>query len=318
MARKQIFGLLFAVLITIFVAGCVGGPFQSLFGQAGEVREAPEDIIVVQNENIVPTPPVLASDEFTVSFEVKNVDDINTVPSVNAELYDWGLCDESKITGWTKLGSKYIQNLGKMGPGQSKPLDVVLVAPSAAQLGNLPGRCPVKYKVNYYFTASTSTSVEVISATRLRALQTAGQAPTYTPTTDIGRGPIKIYMAAVSAMPARTDSTLYISIQVQNKGAGTYLAVPEKKLILKAPDSWTLQDNCGDEFIDAGTEPGYKLYKNKRTIDLVGADKKTFEIRCGFKMPSESDVPETKEYYVFSSLEYRYDLIRELSVDIKP
>lgn len=311
-------GLLLAVFSIVMIAGCVGGnPFQSLFGGPGEVREAPSDIIIAQNENVVPPSPVLAGDEFTVSFEVKNIDDINPVPDVGVGLYDWGLCDDSRLTagGWTKTGSTYVQTLGKMGPGQSKPLDLTLIAPSAKLLGNLPGRCPVKYKVTYSFTASTSTSAEAISKTRWTDLQAAGQTPTFTPTTDIGRGPIKIYMAPVGALPARTGSTLYVSIQVQNKGTGTYLRVPKGGLSFRAPESWTLADACGGDFTETGSETNYTIYANTRVIDLVGADKKTYEMRCGFTMP---DVQETKDYFLFASLPYTYDMIREIDVDVNP
>ena len=316
-------GLLLAVFSVVFIAGCVGGPFESLFGQPGEVREAAPDIIVVQNENVIPQPPITAGEEFTVSFEVKNVDDINSVSGVNLQLYDWGLCGKESLTDpWTASGAYYTQSLGRMGPGQSKPIDITLKAPSAAQLGNLPGRCPVRYKVNYDFNASTSTSAEVISDTRLRQLQTAGQTPSYTPITDIGIGPIKIYMSPVSSMPAKTESTVYVSIQVQNKGTGTYLNIAQNKLILKVPSEWTmLDDKCGKEFdtYTGKTETGYNFYSNSQShgIDLIGAEKKTFEIRCGFKMPDKTKVPETKTYYLFATLDYNYDLIREMDVDIK-
>lgn len=321
----QKLGLLFIVLSVVFIAGCVGGPFQSLFGQPGEVHEAPPDIINVQNENVVPTPPVLAGDEFTVSFEVNNVDDINSVSNVNVMLYDWGLCNATKLNQseggeWLRFAGEgsYKQALNKLGPGQTKPLTMTLAAPTREQLANLPGRCPVKYKVTYDFTASSSTSAEVISATRLRELQSAGQSPTFTPTTDIGRGPIKIYMAPISALPARSGSTLYVSIQVQNKGTGTYLNIPKGELSLKAPDTWKLTDACGGEFAnDTGPSNGYQIYTNSqlRGIDLVGTEKQTFEIRCGFEMPT---VPETKDYFLFANLPYSYDLIREIGVDIKP
>jgi len=318
----QKIGLLLAVFSVVFIAGCVGGPFESLFGQPGEVNEAPPDIVAVQNENIIPQPPITAGEDFTVSFEIKNVDDTNPVPDVNVQLYDWGLCGKDALKDpWKASGSYFTQSLGRMGPGQSKPIDMTLKAPTAAQLGNLPGRCPVRYKVNYTFNASTSTSAEVISDTRLRQLQTAGQPPSYTPITDIGIGPIKIYMSPVSAMPAKTESTVYVSIQVQNKGTGTYLKIEQNELILKVPSEWTLLDNCGNEFgaYTGKTETGYTFYSNNQTrgIDLVGADKKTFEIRCGFKMPDKTKVPETKTYYLFATLDYNYDLIREMNVDIK-
>lgn len=318
--KHQTFGLVFAVLLVMLVAGCVegGGSFWSIFGQKGQVREAPNDIITIQNENIVPQPPEIAGDEFSVTFEVKNVDDLNSVQDVTVQLFDWGLCSEEKMdTTWNKTDSSFTKDLRRMAPGQSKPVEIMLKAPTATQLANLPGRCPVKYKVNYTFTAATSTSAEVISATRLRELQTAMEIPQFTPITDIGRGPIKIYMEPVSSMPARTGSALTLAVQVQNKGTGTYSKVPEHALMLKIPNTWNLTDGCGGEF-ELAESNDYNFYNNIQDIFLVGRDKQTYEIRCSFLMPSESEVRETKDYSLFANLTYAYDLIRDLDIEVNP
>src|SRR3990170_5909812 len=78
---------LFAI---VFVSACVDLPG---FGTGGiQTTELPPDTVIVQNLNTIPNPPINANDQFSVSFEVKNQDDINEVSGVSIQLFDYGLC----------------------------------------------------------------------------------------------------------------------------------------------------------------------------------------------------------------------------------
>src|SRR3990172_4672495 len=116
--RKYLFSL-FAI---IFVSACVDLPG---FGQGNvQTTELPPDIIIVQNMNTIPNPPVNAKDQFTVSFEVKNQDDINEITNVGIQLFDYCLCSPQisafTPTDWPESGGVYSKDLGSFAPGQTE------------------------------------------------------------------------------------------------------------------------------------------------------------------------------------------------------
>jgi hypothetical protein len=197
--------LIFLVLGLVFISGCSSINIPGLSrGQTGEVTEFPPDIITISNENVIPN-PVSAEDVFTVSFEVKNIDDINEINNVKVELFDWGLCNPNIGSDWTVDQGMYIRDLGTLSPQQTEFIEWQFSAPSNDQIANLPAECPIRYKVVYDFVANTQTNMLVISSDRLAQLQRAGQNPTFTSSETIGRGPVKINIEFGTTLPIRTS-----------------------------------------------------------------------------------------------------------------
>ena len=327
-----------ALIFVLAVSGCVEGMpdvFKQMMGQKveGEVKEALADIITVQNTNIIPTPPIYADGEFTVSFEVFNQDETKEVENVGISLYDYGMCapqkDQFSPSGWTEVSGAYSYSFGSFVPQQTEFAEFKFEAPSNTQIGGMEAECPIRYKVNYDFNAISQTDIQVISEDKLKALQRAGQSPSFTPTQSIGRGPIKIYFDFGAPLPIRENSILPVFIWIEDKGSGIFGDIKEKdddQIWLKVPKDLVPDDfdGCNGKFdktpivIDETINPEYKnynVYKLASEANIPMVKKKSPQLRCSFKPTLVTD---EKTYYISANMSYSYALYEDLSVAIKP
>ena len=191
----------------VLVSGCIQGLPNIFRGQTGtQTTEFPPDIITVSSKNVIPN-PVNAQDTFTVSFEIKNIDDINDVENVDVQLFDWGLCEPDLDPNiWALSQGIYTQTFTSLAPNQTEFVEWQFSAPSNDQIANLPAKCPVRFKITYDSVANTQTDLLVISSDRLSQLQRAGETPSFTPSQVIGRGPIKIDFSFGATLPIRTST----------------------------------------------------------------------------------------------------------------
>lgn len=86
---------LLGVIAVVFVSACVQqfSGFQGLMKlYSPEVSESPTDLIAIQNFNLIPPSPISAENDFTISFELKNIDPSKEVKSVDVCVYDTGMC----------------------------------------------------------------------------------------------------------------------------------------------------------------------------------------------------------------------------------
>ncbi|MFQ6020598.1 MAG: hypothetical protein ACE5J4_01095 [Candidatus Aenigmatarchaeota archaeon] len=308
--------VLAGILAVIFISGCVDSDlFQGLIGGEGpETTELPPDIIVIQNTNIIPTPPIDAEDQFSISFEVKNQDDLKEVENVKIQLYDYGLCEPRFLE---EGETTYTEDIGTLYPGQTEFIEWEFQAPSNDQMVYLSVKCPIRYKVSYDFTTYSQIDVDVISPEELKRLQRTGETPTFTPTQTIGRGPLKIYFDFGSSMPIRASNyseknyTLPIYITVEDKGSGIYGNIPKDALSFSIPSDFVVS-KC-DKFRydeDSG------LYFNNKEIPMI--KKKTPQIRCSFITPSVDNVVVEKTYFLTANISYTYDLNQENEIKVEP
>lgn len=283
----------------------------------------PPDIVIIQTVNTIPTPPINAGDQFSLSFEVKNQDTINEVSDVNVQLFDWGLCSPQSTsftpTDWT--GSDVIyRDFGAFVPGQTEFIEWTFQAPTNDQIGRLQTTCPIRFKANYNFAASSQIDVQAISSDRLKQLQRSGETPTFTPTQTVGVGPIKITFDFGAALPIRasnyssSNSTLPVFITVEDQGQGLFGDVPAKALLLKVPDSFVLA-TCPKFSFDSN-EGGYNIYKNSQSITMI--KKKSTQLRCSFTVPREDQVVVEKTYFLSANMSYNYSLTSEVDVSVNP
>jgi len=314
--KKIVFGLILILLIS----GCTGLPnVFGLFEEGPEVKELPPDVIVVQNINVIPPPPINSDDQFSVSFEISNQEEIKEIEKVSYALLDDGLCNTTP-----ERPSDSFENFV---PGEIEFVEWTFDSPSSKDIGGLSTTCPVRFKVNYSFEAVSEIEVNVVSEDRYNQLQRSGEFTAFTPTLTMGRGPIKIYIDFGATLPIRASTSenkriLPVYITVEDKGTGLLPQIPDwdtsrrispnlnKELIIKVPEDFDLKSNdCGRRF-RCNVDQCWSI----QNITMI--NRKSPTIRCSFTVPE--DVSFEKTYFINAFLNYTYDLINEVEVGIKP
>jgi hypothetical protein len=323
--------LMLVLIAAVLVAGCTGQPPSTNQGGGTNVEAA--DVMVATNEATIPASPA-ADTDFTARFTVKNQHKANKAENVGVWIYDTGKCTITKIGGLdaTKVGGLWpglaietannvIQHTADFAAGQEELVKLDMMAPTSAQIGGLSYNCLIRYLVNYSFAAKSSMTVDVMSADRLRQVETQlGSRPTYTRTLNVGAGPIRILMEPTSAMPIEAGKKLAFEITLKNEGTGDYASVLPGQLSFQLPKEFVaiLNSNnlaCGG-FFDSGTEKdSIKNFTNHRKIDLI--EKQANPITCEFNVPTSVSVEQ--EYVITSELPYLYGYFgEEISVPITP
>ena len=244
--------------------------------------ELPQDILKIETLGVIPETPV-ANSTFTVTFLITNLDEIKEIENVKLTVYDSGMCES--IT-W---GDSFT----KIYPMSTEEIELAFKAPTNQELGNMPGRCSIKYKLAYDFNAETLTEVVVINENKLEELQKAGETVSVSPKTIMGKGPIKIRTEIKEKQPILMDTTVPIVFNIENKGTGTFAVQPGKELNIS---SGKIGMNC-----------------QEKTVSLING--KILPIACQLTTPRVVDM---KTFYIKTSLPYRYSVQGEVDVDIKP
>jgi len=248
--------------------------------------ELPQDILKIETLGVIPETPV-ANSTFTVTFLITNLDEIKEIENVKLTVYDSGMCES--IT-W---GDSFT----KIYPMSTEEIELAFKAPTNQELGNMPGRCSIKYKLAYDFNAETLTEVVVINENKLEELQKAGETVSVSPKTIMGKGPIKIRTEIKEKQPILMDTTVPIVFNIENKGTGTFevKSIDGKKEL-----------NISSGLIDPPV-------CQEKTVSLING--KILPIACQLTTPRVVDM---KTFYIKTSLPYRYSVQGEVDVDIKP
>jgi hypothetical protein len=294
-----------SIILVLAVCGCVG--LSNIFptGAKTNVKEQPQDVIVVQNLNTLPKPPINAGDQFSISYEVSNLEENRYVGYVGYTLLDPGLCvlvSGGKTVDFTTPGNPF-------APKQTEFVEWVFDSPRTDELVHINSKCPVRFKVTYTFDAISEIEVDVISDVKYEQMKQTGEFQTFTPTLTLGRGPLKIYMEFGSSLPVKTETVLPVYLTVEDKGTGLYSQIPTGALKLTVPSDFSYIE-CGDRFNCLGnvcTNTG---------DPIIMIDRKSPKFRCSFTTPSDTSIIE-KLYNIEASLSYTYDVINQVDVDIK-
>ena len=319
----MVFGILFLVPV-IFVSGCVeGGGLQSIFNSltGTEVKVAPKDVLLIENIQVVPNMPITATSTFALSFQVTNVGDIGEgskeATSVKAYLYDWGRCTPVKVPdkdGMVTGISKQEVNPVYIYPQGSEIVEWEIDTPDNDQLGRMEGKCPIRFKVEYDFSAYTTSDLVLIDKNRLKEIHRAGNLPSASATMTQSRGPIKISVDFESSPPIVSDLTIPLIIFVTDTGTGLFQNVDIGDLILEVPNDFDII--CYSDWMDEGTETGGIIeLKNTREIPLIKG--KTPPIRCDLDYTG-SAIYDMKTYSVRARMDYTYNLYKEKDVIVRP
>lgn len=291
-----------SLLLIVLISGCTI-PEGFLPGTGTTTKEQSPDLIIVQNLNIIPTPPINANDQFSISFEIKNQDEVVSVDNVSYNLFDKGLCKE-KLSGDEESASIS----SGLAPLQAEFKEWTFMAPSNEDIGHLSVTCPMRFMVSYTHTATSQIDIDVISSDRLSQLQKSGQAPSFTPTLTVGSGPIKIYFDFGASMPVRGKTTLPVYITVEDKGTGLLGNIGSGNLKITFPDGFSVSDSTCLKFTCSGNVC-------TSNVDIPIIKKKSPQLRCSITTPDETI---EKTYYIRADLAYSYNIVQEASVEIKP
>lgn len=321
------------LLLALVVSGCTGLPDFNIFGSNKEVKEMPEDVIAIEDLTIMPPTSILAEDEFSVSFNLVNLEETENV-DVGYRLLDSGLCYLLTSMGGFCSGGQscYTRDEGSCGsrctqdstgccwdpygevfpgfvPGQVEFVEWTFKAPKNEEIAYLSTRCPVRFIVGYDYKAISEIEVNVINDERYAYLKQSGEFTTFTPTLVVGRGPVKIYMELGATLPIRTGRTLPVYVTVQDKGSGMLEEIPTGTLIIE-PNGFTLKEkSCGERF---KCESG--VCRNIQPLIMI--DRESPTIKCSFETPSNVDLEQT--FFIDAYMDYSYQIVEEVGIEVKP
>ncbi len=321
MSLKEILSVLSIVFIlspVIFVSGCVeGGGMQSVFESLGivetETVKAPTDVIVVEDIEVIPNPPVSASTEttdstFTISFIVTNIgltdEGAKAAEDVYATVYDWGRCDEVDISN--DIGGATIY------PGGGAELvEWQFKAPTNEDLGRMEGKCPIRFKVEYEYDSYTTSDIAVIDHDRLINANRAGEKISITPVQTQSRGPLKIEMLFETQQPVDENLVIPAIIRIHDEGSGMYEEVPSGVFSVEFDNGLTVNSCHPVNWINVVSDTEIV---NDAPIPLIKGVSPP--IRCDLQ---SADISDIKTYKAVAKLEdYVYPLYEERMVTIKP
>jgi len=301
------------MILIVFISVCVEGQgLQGLFGSMGETKTAPNDVLLVDSMSVIPNPPITASSSFTITFQVKNIgsaeEGTEEAKNVEVVLYDWGECEPQE----DHSSGEVTKQLNTIYPGGAEIVDWNFKAPTNQELGNMEGTCPIRFKVNYSYSAYTTSDLVLVSEERLKQAAKSGETLTVNPLQTQSRGPIKISVDVQADQPVRSDLKIPVVITVRDTGSGLYQAVPNETLVVKFPSNFTV--SC-DKMNERGKKDDKKIYKNNRKLDLIKG--KSVPVRCDMTF-NGSSIEDMKTYNIIAEMNYTYPLYSDTEVTIKP
>jgi len=307
----SVFSILGLILI-VFASGCVQGQgLEALFGSIGETKTAPSDVLLVKDMSLIPNPPIPASSNFTIMFQVKNIGSVEEgtkeAKNVKAVLYDWGEC----LPLTESTNGEVVSDLGTIYPGGAELVKWNFKAPSNQEIGNMEGICPIRFKIKYSYSAYTTSDLVLVSEYRIEQAAKSGETLTASPLTSQSRGPIKISVDVQATQPVRSDLTIPVIIMVDDTGSGMYESVPNKTLVVKFPSEFEV--NC-DKMNKYHTEGDKLIFKNTRELQLIKG--KSVPVRCS--LTYKGSIKDMKTFNIIAEMNYTYPLCGETTVTIKP
>jgi hypothetical protein len=310
--------LFLTLILILLVSGCTGLPFDIPFlsSSSTQVKELPPDVISINNVTVLPSTSVRANDEFSIYFELFNQEEFNYT-KVSYNLYDTGLCISKG--GYPDISPDTVgpRSPLELAPQEIRQVEWTFQAPDADKIAHLKVTCPIRFRFDFSYNAKSQIDVLVIDSVHFTELQKAGEATTFSPTINVGRGPIKTYFDFGTSLPVKSGSELPVYIKVEDKGTGMLEKIGADNLTVTFPIDFTVPGgpdkacpyfNCTSY---SGICTNY--------VDIPMISKKSLEIRCsGIKAASlDSGVPE-KTYFISSNLNYNYYVAGEVDVEVNP
>ena len=323
MRIKELLAVVLLVSSIVFISGCVSGPgMEMIFGSMGEQKTAPTDVIKVQSLTVIPTQPITSNSNFEVSFQVINVgvaeEGDKAAKNVKVYIYDWGLCDPIDKNENAIYSDEIIGIVGQpvdIYPGGAEMVSQDFKTPTNEELGNMQGRCPIRFRVEYDYDAHTTTTLTLVSDDRLKEAARAGESLTTSSSTTKSRGPLKIDFSVDATQPIRSDSVIPVTIKVEDVGSGLYQQVGQNELVLSFPKEFDITCYPDEWMSGVSTNGELKIVRNEKPITLIKGT--TPAIRCDLRYQGPA-VTNMKTFTLRADMDYTYKVYGDTYVSIKP
>lgn len=323
---KKVLALIPALLLVVSISGCTqgGGGLAgiNLLQTGGQEKEAPNDVLAKKSSKIVPSPPIPASSQFTLTFYLENqmpskekLGQVQEAKDTQITLYDCGRCKFKENNGWKeKCFKEYFGSEQDIFPGATKIIEWEFKAPSNENLGRMTGECPIRYKVEYGYDASTRADAIVASQRKIEQASRAGESIQVSPTESKGRGPIKIDVRFASNQPFRAEkgapTKIPFSVIVKNKGSGEIAErkVQKNEINIEAPADKVNVTNC--KYPQTDTTP-YASFIGKETPPIM----------CELTVEDgaiKDNAAVMKTFTIEADLNYNYTLNYKETVTVEP
>ena len=88
--------MILTLVLVLLVSGCTAlEQFNPFAPSDAKVKELPPDVITVQKITVLPSPPIIAGDQFSLSFELTNLEE-NVDVDVGYYLSNWHLFETNE------------------------------------------------------------------------------------------------------------------------------------------------------------------------------------------------------------------------------
>ncbi len=310
------------LLIIVSASGCIG---------TGGKRtiEASSDVLKFEETTVIPNPPIFAGDVFSISFRIQNFDELKDAENAILKLYDWGMCKPKICTpnNWvSEKKESYSVKFDTIMAGDMQFIECDFRAPSQEEIAGIKTVCPIRFKLSYDFSGTTTTDLTVISDEKYRDLQKSGKVPSVMSTQTKSRGPIKVDFEFLADQPVRATEgrKIPLYIRIENKGQGK-IEQDEKgrnKINMKVLIPEELLSQCSSNMCDGWFDGSSKngkcelTLKNEKEIEFIKG--KSEPIRCELTTDNIKKIIDEKTFYISSNIDYTYQINNQINIPIKP
>ncbi|MEM7826727.1 MAG: hypothetical protein QXQ40_00705 [Candidatus Aenigmatarchaeota archaeon] len=209
--------MILILVLLVFISECTNINLENL--KVTETKkEETSDVLVIENIDTLPRPPIFAGDSFTLYFTLRNRDEQRPIENIRVTLFDPSVFK----------GNLNPNQCGENNPCSLLPLDQKLIsfnltAPTQEEIASVEVTPKVNFKVTYAFNGTTAYDVVIVNIDELTKYQQAGKTLDLTRNKLIGSGPIKIDVELINADAVIAGRTGRIKVVVKNDGSGNLI-----------------------------------------------------------------------------------------------
>ncbi|MFP4116590.1 MAG: hypothetical protein ACLFQ8_00515 [Candidatus Aenigmatarchaeota archaeon] len=189
-------------------------------GRRDKSTATTEDVLVIENEEISPS-PVKANDVFDFSFHLTNINKREKAENVEVRLYETDMCDLHDDSAEGLSDVVIFEEATRM-------IKWNLKAPNEDELGLMEDTCSLEYYVKYDFGTQGHADLYAMDEN----VSEDDEIAQVSPSTEKGKGPLKIEIEFGGPQPFRKGSTIPFKVRLRNVGEGVVEYITPEDLII--------------------------------------------------------------------------------------